>query len=80
MLFLPMASTVAGSGPRERHQNSERKRFRAVASGDCLVQRLEAAFQHWKKALRAGACFVYYLAHEVRISGFFSCPMAGGHD
>jgi hypothetical protein len=27
-----------------------------------------------------GACFVYCLAHEVKVSGFFSCPMAGGED
>jgi hypothetical protein len=38
MLFLPMASTVAGSGPRERHRNDERKRFRAVAFRGVLVQ------------------------------------------
>jgi hypothetical protein len=40
MLFLPMASTVAGSGPRERNRNDERKRFKAVAFRDSLVRRV----------------------------------------
>jgi hypothetical protein len=52
--------------------------FRAVAFR--RTQRLEAAFQHWKKALRAGPCFVHCLAHEVRNSSFFSCPMGGGQN
>jgi hypothetical protein len=39
MLFLPVAYTAAGSGPRERHRNDERKRFRAVAFLGSLVQR-----------------------------------------
>jgi hypothetical protein len=69
-----------GKRSKERHRNEERKRFRAVAFRDSLAQRLEAAFRHWKKALRAGACFVHCLAHEVRISGFFACPVAGGQD
>jgi hypothetical protein len=38
------------------------------------------AFPHWKKGFARGACFVYCLAHEVEVSGFFSCPMAGERD
>jgi hypothetical protein len=39
MQCLPMAFTVAGSGPRERRRNDERKRFRAVAFRHSVVQR-----------------------------------------